>query len=76
MRERAGAVPLRIIVLAIIRGAVGGEGGGGATVDATTIVQEELLVEDADEDVGPKVQARACARTEAPQLANSISTTI
>ena len=40
------------------------------------IVEDELLVKDAEEQVGPKVQARACARTEAPQLANSISTTI
>ena len=28
-------------------------------------VEEELLVEDAEEEVGPKVQARACARTDA-----------
>ena len=27
---------------------------------------EELLVEDAEEEVGPGVQARACARTDAP----------
>ena len=40
------------------------------------IIEDELLVKDAEEQVGPKVQARACARTEAPQLANSISTTI
>ena len=30
-----------------------------------TTVEEELLVEDAEEEVGPKVQARACARTDA-----------
>ena len=28
-------------------------------------VKVELLVEDAEEEVGPKVQARACARTDA-----------
>ena len=29
------------------------------------IIEDELLVKDAEEQVGPKVQARACARTDA-----------
>ena len=29
------------------------------------IIEVELLVKDAEEEVGPRVQARACARTDA-----------
>ena len=40
------------------------------------IIEVELLVKDAEEEVGPRVQARACARTDALGVGDSSSTMI